>query len=274
MLELQIQDLYTMQDLVATVELQQKIWQMRPYECASPYTMNAVIHNGGNILGATVDGQLVGYTFAFPGVRDGNLWLWSHMAGVHPDFQGQRIGFKLKQAQRLWALANGYDVIAWTFDPMQRGNANFNFSQLGATAKTYYVDHYGAMQDKINAGLASDRLEAVWSLNEPRVIALAEGNPPAGSADDYPDTSFLVYADSDGVIHAEVPENFAHDTYCIEIPYDVARLKDAEIDRAQQWQLSVRTAMTTLMENGFVVSKFISSKPRCWYVLQRDTATS
>ena len=271
--ELQIQELHKMQDLIATVELQQKIWQMRPYECASPYTMNAVLHNGGNILGATIDGHLVGYTFAFPGVRDSNVWLWSHMAGVHPDFQGQRIGFKLKQAQRLWALANGYDVIAWTFDPMQRGNANFNFSQLGATAKTYYVDHYGAMQDKINAGLASDRLEAVWCLNDPQVISIAQGHAVIGSAEDYPDTSFAVYVDSAGVIHDEIPEQFQHDTYCIEIPYDVAKLKKTKIDHAQRWQQSVRTAITALLGKGFIVNKFISNKPRCWYVLQRTIET-
>lgn len=270
MSDLQIRELHTMQDFIATVELQQDTWQMRPYECASPYTMNAIIHNGGNILGAIIDEQLVGFTFAFPGVRDGKLWLWSHMTGVHPRFHGQRIGSKLKQTQRLWALDNGYDAIAWTFDPMQRGNANFNFSQLGVTSKTYYVDHYGEMQDKINAGLASDRLEAIWRLNEPHVIELAEGGSPSDKPEDYTDKPFLVYVDHDDQIRSQIPRQFEQDTYCVQIPYDVASLKVADIKRAKVWQLYTRTAITSAMANGFVASKFISDKPRCWYVLQRD----
>ena len=65
--------------------------------------------------------------------------------------------------------------MAWTFDPLQAGNANFNFNRLGTTARIYSVNHYGDMQDGINAGMASDRLEAQWQLDSPHVIALAEG---------------------------------------------------------------------------------------------------
>ena len=265
--ELQIREIHSMPDIMATLELQESVWQMQPYECASPYTLNAVVHNGGNIMGAFSGDQIVGFTFAFAGIRDGKLWLWSHMAGIRPGFQGQRIGFKLKQAQRTWALNNGYDTIAWTFDPMQRGNANFNFFQLGATAHTYYVDHYGAMQDNINAGLASDRLEAVWDLNDPYVVHLASDGSP--TAHDYADTPFLVYVDSEDEIHSETPFNFEHDTYCVEIPYSVAQLKQTDIERAKTWQLYIRTAITSLMTKGFTVSTFISNKPKCWYVLQQ-----
>lgn len=269
MSELQIRELHTMQDLVATVELQEATWQMQLYECSSPYTLNAVLHNGGNVIGAHIDGQMVGFTFAFPGVRDGKLWLWSHMAGVRPGFQGQQIGFKLKQSQRLWALNNDYNIIAWTFDPMQRGNANFNFRQLGATAKNYYVDHYGVMQDKINAGLASDRLEAEWHLNAPHVIALAAGGMPIAKPEDFAGNIFLVYVDDKEVIHSQIPNQFEHDTYCVEIPYYVGELKQSNIERAKIWQIHVRTAIISLMTNGFAITEFLSDGTHCWYVLQR-----
>lgn len=269
MAELQIRELHTMPDLVASVELQEAVWQMQPYECASPYSMNAIIHNGGHILGAYIDEWMVGFTFAFPGVRDGKLWLWSHMAGVRPGHQGQRIGFKLKQVQRLWALDNGYDKIAWTFDPMQRGNANFNFKQLGATAKTYYVDHYGAMQDKINAGLASDRLEAVWELNAPHVIDLAAGSTPLAKVEDYADSIFLIYVDDQNVVRNHIHDQFEADTYCVEIPYNIAQLKQDDMELAQTWQIYARTVITSLLAAGFAITEFLSDGTRCWYVLQR-----
>ncbi len=99
------------------------------------------------------------------------------MAGVRPDYQQYGIGRGLKLHQRAWALEHGYDEIRWTFDPLLRGNANFNLHKLGATFGSYLINFYGTMTDGINAnGLPSDRVEAVWRLNEARVVALASAN--------------------------------------------------------------------------------------------------
>ena len=193
-----------------------------------PYTLNAIVHNGGCALCAEIDGQMVGFCFGFPAKRGDEIWLWSHMAGVRPEFQSKGIGFKLKQAQRQWALDQGYEIMGWTFDPLQRGNANFNFNKLGTTAKKYYINHYGEMKDSINAGLASDRLETIWQLNDPHVVRLAKGTVDDLQPRSFSDDQFLVQVDMDDAIHFELPSNWAYDEYCIEIPYNVASLKQKQ----------------------------------------------
>ena len=255
-----------MAELVATVELQKAVWGMEDVEVASPHTMRAISHSGGAVFGAVADGQLVGFCFGFAAPRAGELWLWSHMACVHPDFQGRGIGYRLKQAQRDWALGQGYRWMAWTFDPLQCGNANFNFNRLGTTAGNYSVDHYGAMQDGINAGLASDRLEAQWQLDAPKVIDLAEGGC-CPIEPDLPDAIQMAVLEKRGALLYRQPRELEGMVYGVEIPIDIAELKARDISRAQQWQLYVRAAMTELLAAGYVVSGFIRTGDKAWYVL-------
>lgn len=268
-----IQQLHTIEEFNATVALQQTIWQMPASLCVAPYTMLAVSHQGGAVHGAkTEDGQLVGFSFAFAGRHDGNHLLWSHIAGVHPDFQGHHIGYKIKQAQRTWALANGYAVIGWTFDPMQQGNASFNFNRLGAIARVYRTNVYGKMDDGINAGLASDRLEISWNLDSPRVVSLAQGPPPSPKYESF-DTkqTFLVRQDGDDLAVMTPPANLTQDSYALEIPYNLNHLKQSNIQLASAWQLAIRHAMLHLLSHNYFVADFIRTNDRCWYDLQRST---
>ena len=54
------------------------------------------------------DERLVGFVAGFTGLReDGRFKHASHMMGIHPDFQGQNIGYRLKLAQRQTVLAAG-----------------------------------------------------------------------------------------------------------------------------------------------------------------------
>jgi predicted GNAT superfamily acetyltransferase len=259
-----------MQDFAACVELQEVVWQMQRQDAVSPYIMNAMCHNGGAIIAAEAEGQMVGFCLGFAGKRGDDILLWSHMAGVHPAYQGQGIGFKVKQAQRTWALENGYTVIGWTFDPLQRGNANFNFNHLGAIARTYHVNHYGEMTDSINVGLASDRLEAWWQLNDSHVKALASGQPPAASDDDFPDEAFFVRTDTEGRVIHHRPARLSRPVYCIEIPYDVGALKRENMDKAIQWQSAIRESMLRLFAEGYIAHEVVQRHQRCWYVLSES----
>ncbi len=286
-----IRQLIDMDDLSATVDLQKAVWRMHDVEVSSPHTLRAIAHSGGAVIGAVArrhshdraNEQLVGFCFGFGTLRDGELWLWSHMAGVHPDYQGQGIGLQLKLAQREWALSQGYRWMAWTFDPMQAGNANFNFNRLGVTARGYSVDHYGVMQDGINAGLASDRLEAQWELEAlpPPPGPRSPLGPPAQRGAEIPkegggDSPFdnvdiinLVFVDEDGRLRRERPKSRSDEVFGIEIPANIAELKVTDFERAKQWQLYVRAAMTDLLDAGYIVSGFIRTGERGWYILSQ-----
>ena len=263
-----IRQLKTMPEITATVALQKAVWGMQDVEVASPHTLRAIVHAGGAVIGAEAAGGLVGFCFGMAAWRGGELWLWSHMAGVRPEYQGCGIGLKLKLAQRDWALNQGFRRMAWTFDPLQSGNANFNFNRLGVTARNYSVNHYGDMQDGINAGMASDRLEAQWQLDSPRVIALVEGGAPASA----PQTAAvkLVHVDRAGELLYEQPDSFADASYSIAIPLNIAALKTRNLARAKAWQLQLRRAMTSLLGAGYVVSAFVRDDDSARYIMSRE----
>ena len=263
-----IRNLETMADLSATVELQKAVWGMHDVEVSSPHTLRAIVHAGGVVIAAEIEGLMVGFCFGMAAWREGDLWLWSHMAGVRPEYQGRGIGFRLKLAQREWALANGFRQMAWTFDPLQSGNANFNFNRLGVTARIYSVNHYGAMQDGINAGLASDRLEAQWQLDSPRVEERLRGAPQESPVVPV-DAAKLVYVDDAGVVIREQPDAFTAAHYGIEIPLNIADLKQRDIQRAKTWQLYLRGVMTALMDASYIVSGFVRGEASAWYIMSR-----
>lgn len=264
-----IRELRTMPDIMATVELQKAVWRMHDVEVSSPHTLRAIVHAGGAVIAAESAGRLVGFCFGMAAWREGELWLWSHMAGVRPEYQGRGVGLKLKLAQREWALSKGFRRMAWTFDPMQSGNANFNFNRLGTTARRYSVNHYGDMQDSINAGMVSDRLEAQWQLDSPRVMALIEGRGQGESVAS-PTAANLVFVDQAGELRQEQPDSYTDERYGIEIPLNIADLKAGNLERAKTWQLSVRRAMTALLDAGYIVSGFVRDQDSARYIMSRE----
>jgi predicted GNAT superfamily acetyltransferase len=267
-----IREMHAMSDFNALLDLQQVIWGMTPGEATSPYMMNAVVHNGGVVIGAELDGRLVGFCFGFLAWRDETRILWSHMAGVLPEYHDQGIGSRLKHAQRRWALDRGLTTMHWTFDPVQRGNANFNFHHLRAIADTYLVDHYGVMTDAINAGLASDRLEVRWLLNDERVIAAAENRPLAGPEYTVDEAAFVLRAGENAALIRSPETAFAYPACFIEIPYHVNALKRSAMALAQRWQLAMRQAMLEALQQGYVIVDFVCQDERGWYVLMRGEA--
>ncbi|NJN84274.1 MAG: hypothetical protein HC802_19660, partial [Caldilineaceae bacterium] len=95
----------------------------------------------------------------------------SHMLGVLPEWQGQRVGLRLKLAQREAVLRQGLtDWVTWTYDPLYRPNGVFNIHRLGATCNTYARNVYGELQDDLNRGVPSDRCQVDWRLNSPHVL--------------------------------------------------------------------------------------------------------
>ena len=69
--------LHTMEEFAVVVDLQQKIWGMAKQDTVSPYIMNAMSHNGGSVIAAEINGQMVGFCLGFAGKRDDKMLLWS-----------------------------------------------------------------------------------------------------------------------------------------------------------------------------------------------------
>lgn len=253
-----IRPLRSPQDMQAAMALQQDVWSSPPIEVMPVHALLAVSSNGGQVLGAWVGESLVGLTVGMPAWRDGERFLLSHMAGVHPDFQGRGLGTALKLKQRERAAEDGYGSIRWTFDPLQRGNANFNFRLPGVRSNRYYVDYYGEMEDGINAGLPSDRLEAHWPTRDRRSRKAREFAPAL---------PYLLRADSGGRPEAGEPSE-DDDLASIEIPPDLAALKHRDPGLALEWRLGVRSAFQAAFARGCHVRGFIEHEARALYVLE------
>ncbi len=234
--------------------------------------MRVTAMRGGVVLGALTDaGEMVGMSWAFP-LRDrdtGDFLLWSHVTGVLPTHQGQGIGFSLKQAQRSWALENGYTRIRWTFDPMRARNAELNLHELGAYADSYVESVYGDRVDAQNLGLPTDRYEATWDLNDVRVQALAAGQTIAPFAQDFPYEHFLLRVHGDEDELCADPVNWNLPYYCIEVPADLAVLQERSLAYLKAWQGQVRILSQDAFAQGYRAVDFIRQDMRCWYLFTR-----
>src|SRR5699024_4480105 len=101
---------------------------------------------------------------SFPGYQGKEVYLCSHMLGIDPAYRSQGIGEQLKWEQQRIAKQLGYQVITWTFDPLQTRNAYLNLTKLRGISSTYVENCYGTLNDGLNKGLPTDRLEVAWHI--------------------------------------------------------------------------------------------------------------
>ncbi len=59
------------------------------------------------------------------------------MLAVLPEYRNAGLGRRLKLAQREDAIAKGFDLMEWTFDPMEIKNAYLNLGRLGVIVRRY-----------------------------------------------------------------------------------------------------------------------------------------
>ena len=164
----------------ACVELQKEVWKFEDAELV-PLRMFVVAEKvGGQVIGAFDGSSLVGYILAVPGIRAGRAFLHSHMLAVRENCRDHGVGRVLKLAQRKDAIERGFELIEWTFDPLEIKNAWLNVVKLGAIARRYHVNHYGYTSSVLHSGLPTDRLVAEWWIKSERVTGLVEnGKQPA-----------------------------------------------------------------------------------------------
>jgi predicted GNAT superfamily acetyltransferase len=169
----------TLEDFQLCVDLQREIWQEADLEVEPATAFVVAANTGGQVLGAFDGARLAGYTLAVVGIRDGVIYLHSHMTGVRADYRDRGVGRMLKLFQREEALSRDIRLIRWTFDPLEMRNARFNLNRLGAICREYLPNFYGVTSSPLHRGLDTDRLLAEWHLDSPRVVAAVVGAPIA-----------------------------------------------------------------------------------------------
>jgi len=236
---LTIRPVSTIVEYDACEEIQRRAWGYRDIDVVPTNELISVERSGGLVLGAFLGARMVGFCFGLVG-RDhasGLLYHSSRMVGVDPEFRGRGVAYALKLKQKAAVLAQGLDLIRWTFEPLEAANAILNLRKLGAEATGYVRDLYGtATTSPLHQGLGTDRLLVDWWLKRPRRTA------EKGSAIE------------------------------IEIPRDVQALRSAPREAAS-WRQRTREAFERAFAAGYVAFDFDPATSR--YCLQpRGTAAT
>lgn len=217
---------------------------------------------GGLVLGAYDADQMIGMLLAMPAQDHGERILWSHMTGVLAQYQGRGIGAALKRFQREWALSYGYRRIGWTVDPLQRGNAHFNFHLLGQDAalisRTYHVNFYDDMDDDINRGLPSDRIEAMWCIDQPSLHMPLDSQAPM----------MLSVGESLQPV-SSVDTSWKAATLQIAVPRHLDAIRRTTVDGVLAWRLALRETLQEAFARGYSIVDFSSTEGLDRYILKR-----
>lgn len=168
-----------LEEFRACVALQKEVWGFADNELVPLRIFSLAPKIGGQVIGAWGGETLVGFAFSIPGTRKGHSYLHSHMLGVKSDYRNSGLGRRLKLFQREDAIAQGYELMEWTFDPLEIKNSYFNLERLGALARRYNINQYGITSSPLQGFLPTDRLVAEWWLKSKRVEALlSSGEKP------------------------------------------------------------------------------------------------
>jgi predicted GNAT superfamily acetyltransferase len=176
--EIVVRHCHGLAEFAACLDVERAVWRSSDIDLVPLPLFVVAAEIGGQVLGAFDGDRVVGFTLAFPGVRERRPFLHSHMTGVLPAYWNRGIARSLKLFQRREALSRNIDRIEWTFDPLQVKNAFFNLVRLGAIVRRYLPNLYGSTTSPLHGGLPTDRLVAEWWLSSPRVRQAVPPVPP------------------------------------------------------------------------------------------------
>jgi len=227
-----MRDLHSIEEFRQVVELERRIWEYADFaDVVTVPVFIITVKRGAILIGAFDDrDRMVGFVYSLVGTKNGKAMQWSHMAGVVREQRGKGLGRELKLAQRDRALAAGFDLIEWTFDPLQATNAHLNFRTLGVTCEEYAENIYGESSSVLHRGTPTDRLVVQWHLRSEHVERRVSGDT-APVADD---------KESVGI---EIPAAFTE------------MLRDTP-NTALEWRLRIRERFQTSFNSGYKAVDF------------------
>jgi predicted GNAT superfamily acetyltransferase len=284
--EITIRSLETLSEIAAAEEVQRIAWTMSDLDVIPAHALHAMQHSGAVLLGAFDGDRVVGFTFGVLGTEENpnrvdqvaaaRLKIYSVIAGVLPEYQQHDIGFRLKMAQREFALRIGIRLITWTYDPLESLNARFNIGKLGAVCRRYLRHFHGDMTG-INTGMPTDRFDVDWWVTQNRVAARAERKwRPLKLEALMAGGALLVNESSFNEAGMPVPPlNYVSrpsNLMLVEIPANIQNIKRADMPLALRWRMHTRDIFENMFASGFIVTDFVphvdeNGNPRSYYLL-------
>lgn len=281
-----IRSLETMAEINAAEEVQRVTWSMSDLEIIPAHALHAMQHSGAMLLGAFDGDRLVAFAFGILGTVDtperidqvaaARLKMYSVIAGVLPEYQSRDVGYRLKMAQRDFALRIGVRLITWTYDPLESLNGRFNIGKLGAVCRRYLRHFHGDMSG-INNGLQTDRFEVEWWVTNNRVTARAARKWRPLRLEALLAGGALLINEA-GFNEAGLPTPPANyisqpsNLMLVEIPTSFQAIKKVDFALAQRWRSHTSDVFEGLFDSGFIVTDFVThedehGRPHSYYLL-------
>jgi len=260
---MEFKDLKALADLRKVVELEKLVWGFDGEDVVPIPLFVIAIKRGGILIGAFDDyGEMVGFVYSLPGLRNGQKTQWSHMLGVTPGQQSSGVGYRLKCEQRNRALGFGVDLIEWTYDPLQAMNAYFNFQKLGAIVEEYGENVYGDTSSPLHRGNPTDRFVAQWWIRGSKVSDRIENVTSCNKSKDLWEVAAVNRAEPSGewVRCGSVDLVKSERELAVELPAEFNSMLSGDPELAREWRTATREIFTTYFARGYRVVDFSLAK--------------
>jgi predicted GNAT superfamily acetyltransferase len=253
--------------------------------------------SGGLIIGAReneVEGStLAGALIDLVGESQGCRSWFTLFHGVRKELQNQGIGHHLRLRERMEGKREGIALVTWAIDPLESKLPHLAFNKLAAIAVSYKRNMYGeatapdhrglatrslatsglAMHGLATRSLASDRLIVEWWLDSPRVSGVINRRRlphhfhlGLDKMEVVTKTRLVQNGIRRLVSYEETPKG---KVILVEIPADLDRLCDEDLNLARDWRLKTRNLFERLLTNGYTMTGFVHEASRSFHLLER-----
>jgi predicted GNAT superfamily acetyltransferase len=287
MSSIQILPVTEVSDAKQLEDVQRQTWQMSEHELLPGRFLHALQDNGACLL-AAYDGQrIAGFVFGLLGtvqdlddridqVAAARLQMYSAIMGVLPEYQSQGIGYRLKLAQREFALRIGVRLITWTYDPLESRNAYLNISKLGVVCHRYFRNYHGELGG-LNQGLSTDRFYVEWWVTSNRVKGRLSSNRAPLKLDAYRSGGAELINEARPLDSGMLapPDNFLISDsriLLVEFPSQIQEVKNRDINLAADWREHTRKLFEYYFQHNYLITDMVRESPvgepsRSYYVL-------
>jgi predicted GNAT superfamily acetyltransferase len=172
----------------------------------------------------------------------------------------------------------GIALVTWAIDPLESKLPHLAFNKLAAIAASYKRNLYGEATAPDHRGLAmhglaSDRLIVEWWLDSPRVSGVINRRRlphhfhlGLDKMEVVTKTRLVQNGIRRLVSYEETPKG---KVILVEIPADLDRLCDEDLNLARDWRLKTRNLFERLLTNGYTMTGFVHEASRSFHLLER-----
>jgi len=216
---------------------------------------------GGILLGAYSGlGNMIGFTFSILGMRGGKRVQHCCLLVTKAAYKNFDIGFKLQTALRKETLKRKITNITCAFDPMQPLHPYFFLGKLGFYTNAYEENLYGETYGQYGREFSTDRMIAVWELENETVIRRIEGGPPRHNFRKdlkcIPVINRLRESAPGIFTSSEIKMDCKAESFFFEIPYNLPEIKNRDLDATWEWRQNLRHVFGGYFKKGYAAIDF------------------